>query len=186
VSVPWSSLFFRTLTLVNCIPLADVGPSTWQLHRDARVAEQQKAVEEAMMNDPTMTGAEGTPVAGTEGYYDDNGQFVLGSAATSGKGKRNGLTKTGKPRKQWTKKGDKPDPNKRIADSLKRMEGSPMIGTPELGTATVNSEVGSSPAPMPDLDDAAVSQADYSRPPSPNPGLSVAGDDVDAEMEDLL
>lgn len=108
------------------------------------------------MNDPTMTGGEGTPVAGSEGYYDDNGQFVLGSAATSGKGKRNGLTKTGKPRKQWTKKGDKPDPNKRIADSLKRMEGSPMIGTPELGTATVNSEVGSSPAPMPDLDDAAV------------------------------
>ena len=140
-----------------------------------------------MINDPPVLGPEGTPMAGVEGTFDETGQFVPITPAGPAKGKRGGLTKLGKQRKAWTKKTEKGDASKRILDSLKQQEGSPSVmGTPDMGTAAVNSEVASSPAPMPELDDAAVSQADYSRPPSPMPGLSVAGDDVDAEMEDLL
>jgi hypothetical protein len=141
-----------------------------------------------MMNDPSMLGPDGTPLAGVEGTFDENGFFIPAATSAPTKGKRGGgLTKTGKQRKPWTKKADKGDANKRILDSLKRQEGSPSVmRTPDIGTAAVNSEVASSPAPMPELDDTIVSQADYSRPPSPMAGLSVAGDDVDAEMEDLL
>jgi hypothetical protein len=141
-----------------------------------------------MMNDPSTLGPDGTPLAGVEGTFDENGFFIPAATSAPTKGKRGGgLTKTGKQRKPWTKKADKGDANKRILDSLKRQEGSPSVmGTPDIGTAAVNSEVASSPAPMPELDDTIVSQADYSRPPSPMAGLSVAGDDVDAEMEDLL
>lgn len=140
-----------------------------------------------MINDPPILGPEGTPMAGAEGTYDENGLFVPSATAASTKGKRGGLTKTGKQRKPWTKKTDKADAGKRILDSLKRQEGSPSVmGTPDVGTAAVNSEVASSPVPMPEFDDTVVSQVDYSRPPSPMPGLGNAGDDVDAEMEDLL
>jgi hypothetical protein len=149
--------------------IAIAGPSSWRLERESRVAEQKRILEETMIASGIPLGPDGTPLHTPDMQVDENGMPITIPVPT--KTKPSKLTKSGKPRKQWTKKPvlDKPINPLTLGD---------------LG----QSEAASSPIPVPEREDVFALSMDISRQASPIPGESAAGDlgDIDADMENLL